>query len=216
MNKVRLTITALLLGALFCQKATCAPALVQFPSGPAGWTVDITPSPSHGSAPLGGNHFTKLEVSQDDQKRRTVITMSNGVTGERWSIPATNMILVEAPDGSVYGVPNAGENVQTFGLPYFDSDFTWVKPGTLVEKDPVSYQGKLCFHYKGTVKKPLLGTAEPATTTIQVEAWIDSKTGLPVSLDDGTWQAAYTFRAPPFPPLNVSPNFQKAYARLSR
>lgn len=212
MNKKNLVIAPLLLGALLCQIGARAQDLVQFPKGPAGWTVDVTPSSNPKRAVPIGVQVSQMEVSQDAQKRRTQAKMSNGRTDERWSISATNMILIQDPNGNVFDVPNGEADGIDYGLPYSESAFSWVTPSTLVEKDPISYQGRQCFHYKGTVRKIAYG----APVLIHVEAWIDAKTQLPVAFDDGTWLATYSFHPPPYAPLTIPPNFQKTFDRLSR
>jgi hypothetical protein len=47
--------------------------------------------------------------------------------------------------------------------------------------------------------------------TVMGEAWIDSKTLLPVALDDGFMLATYTFKTGPTEPMGLPPGFKELY-----
>ena len=215
MNKRSLVIALLLSGTLAGQMAARAQEVVQFPKGPAIWTVDVTHSPiPRGGPPTYGSPVTKEVVSQDAQKRLTQITTSDGITSEVWSITATNTLLMKAANGNVLGVPMGVVGGIIYDLPYSESAFSWITPTMLVEKDPISYNGKGCFHYKGNARQRVSAISKPTPYT--AEAWIDAKTLLPVAVDNGTWLATYTFQPPPYPALTLPPEFQKDFDRLSR
>ena len=215
MNKRYLAITTLLFGAMACAMTLRAQDLVQFPKGRAIWTIDVAQSPvPRAGPPTVGSPITKEEVSQDGQKRRIQATTSDGRTDVVWSIAATNAILMKAANGVVFGVPTGVAGGIVYDLPYSESAFSWIKPGMLVEKDPISYAGKSCFHYKGTAHWRVNGFSAPTPYT--AEAWIDSKTLAPVALDNGVSLATYTYPPPPYPALTLPPEYQKTFDRLSR
>ena len=198
MNKVCLA--CLILALLFSRDSASAANLVTFPTGPAAWTIDVTPSPTnHDPAAARQVHTLKIEVAQDGQKRRTIISYANGTEKERWELPSQNIVLAEDSRGQTFGAfaGATSEKIQVLTIPFTDASFQWLAPEFLREKDPVEYQGKMCFHYKGSA-----------------EAWIDSKTLLPVALDNGTDLGVFTFSKDPPPPLVLPAKFQITFDRF--
>ena len=166
-----------------------ANGLVQFPSGPAAWTIDVTDSTKNtGSQKLGNSAIQKVEVAQNERFSRHVVTYFSGDSRMVWGVTGTNLVMTEDPKGTAFLTPVT----KYFFIPYLPSVFDWLSPTLLQEKDPITYHGKMCFHYKGP----------------QAEAWIDSKTLLPVALDDGTGLSTFTFHGPPDQPLVLPPKYK--------
>ncbi len=192
-------------------------AAVEFPAGPAKWTVTVTPSHAADAPvpPVTRPMLSRLEVSQDEQAQVAIATWSSGTTQQRIFLRKSHQILVQEPDGNVLAVPEAGSRGREFNPGFDKTAFTWVKPSALVEPKPITYQGKLCLHYKATIPVPKGDDAVPgqAEASMTVEAWIDPQTGLPVAYDDGTSHADYTFLPPPYPPVVIPVEFQRAYER---
>jgi len=210
------------LGALVFPLSAKADNLVQFPTGPAAWTVTIGPSqlPATGpvpKAPPPGSpgDETKIDVTQDAKKRLSVITWSNHTTTSRWEIPSANLFLYEDPIGQAGAVFSNSPITKNLAIPFTASCFSWLTPQSLVSTDPVNYQGKQCFHYKATVPATTFGPFGGKGTT-SAEAYIDSTTLLPVALDDGTKQAIYTFSPTPPAPFSLPDKFKSAVSRFEQ
>ncbi len=92
-----------------------------------------------------------------------------------------------------------------FFLTYDISAFDWVTPDLQKEKDPISYQGKQCYHYIGSFTPPM------QKFVVKKEAWIDAGTLLPVALDTGSALTTYKFsEKPPEGPLVMPASFKEA------
>ena len=164
--------------------------LVELPKGPAQWEINVTKS-SHNATPEMSGDLQKVEVKQNDETRRAVTTSKSGHVHTIWSLIGSNLLILEAPDGSV-----ALTTPSRFSyFPYPDSVFEWISPQTLQEKDPIDHAGKLCFHYKSTTTVTQFLGHGFGDVSVPCEAWIDSKTSLPVTLDDGLFVADFSFES---------------------
>lgn len=180
---------------------------VSFPAGSAAWTIAISDSPNHKGPPFSGPKLQKIEAVQDTHFLHNAVTWSNGTKRDYFSIVGTDMFMVQETRTSVT-LKQTGPYAH---VPYLPSCFDWVQPSLLQEKDPISYQDKMCFHYKGTMPlSPSIGAAGQGETILG-EAWIDSKTMLPVALDDGIYLATFTFSKDPPAPLKLPPGFKELY-----
>lgn len=183
----------------FAPIAVFADPSVKFPSGPAAWTVDVEDSqkpvaskfnPLAPSQQKQGAGIKRVDVAQNDQYLCSTITSANGMSRQAWSIVGSSMFITQDSKGSVYmSTPN-----RFVYVPFLPSTFNWVSPAYLQEKDPVSYQGKECFHYKGP----------------DAEAWVEAKTLLPVAIDDGDTLATYKFLPSPTTALVLPDKYQQA------
>lgn len=214
MNKAN--VAFFLVGLLCASHAACSD-LVKFPSGPAAWTVEVKDSQisesseSAASTPARGPKIVSVAFTQDEEKRRSVETLSDNSTKEKWDFPKMFLVIAQDPDGTPFAVMNGGLIAQTVSIPFIESDFQWVQPGCLQEKDPISYHGMQCFHYKG--HRPAMQGALVLPDS-SCEAWIDSKTLRPVALDTGTMLGVFTYQKDPPPtPLKMPAAFQ---AKLDR
>jgi len=188
--------------------------LVIFPTGPAAWMINVTPSQASAGATTASsaqNHIVEIDVTQDNEKRRSLITWSDGKTTERWAIPRMNLILAEDSNGQAFSLLSGALGAQILAVPFTPSSFSWISPEYLLEKDPVNYQGKPCFHYRSNQHDVQPNGKNGRTVT--EEAWIDSGTLLPVALDDGTNLGIFTFKKDPPPPLTMQAKFQDAFRR---
>lgn len=207
-------ILALCLGIILSINAFAyATPLAQFPTGNAAWTVDISYLHSaHGPQVSTRKQARKVEVTQVDNVRRTRITWTDGKTTEQWSIPNVPMIFKEYPDGSVFPVHAGEREAKDDGLkaPSDLSAFDWLTSAFLQEKDPVSYQGAMCYHYVGGASNTVhTSKGKQEVSRGKQEAWIDSKTLAPVALDTETLHCVFKFLPPPNGPLAIPPKFQE-------
>jgi hypothetical protein len=220
MNRVvkRISLAALA-GVCDLIAGNAAGQLVQFPTGNAAWTVDITyrnaaasatPTPTPGGETAGDlsrKKATKLQVVQANNLRLIQVTWTAGPKTELWTIPKLPAIFKEYPNGVVFALDEGGIPARTMmsRIPNDVSAFDWISPDCLQEKDPISFEGKLCYHYKGTVNLPSMDTKKSSSSQ---EAWIDSKTLLPVALNTDATFCKFTFQDPPAGRLVPPKNFQ--------
>ena len=189
MNRVCLSLIVLGLFSLPGLDAF-ASSSVQFPVGPAAWTINVTPSTTVANPPpLAGVEVVKVEVVQGDRFTSHLVSYFNGASRISYTIAGTSLLLTEDPKGTVFLTPSS----KRFNVPFLPAMFDWITPSTLKEKDPITYGQKLCYHYKG-----------PAG-----EAWIDSKTLFPVALDNGYRTATFTFLPPPETQLALPPKYEQ-------
>ncbi|MEZ0299695.1 MAG: hypothetical protein ACAI35_24845 [Candidatus Methylacidiphilales bacterium] len=220
---IRRSVVLLLAGAVSLPlQALAAPELVKLPAGPASWTIEVSqPKPEKAAganaaeqSPAGPSNVVpvRVVVTQDKDKRRSVVSYSNGKTQENWDVGNLKLQLIETPSGRVMAMPNS----VLHPVPFVTSAFDWVKPDFLIEKEPLDYKGKLCFHYRGVV--PVMGIDGPGKLTETKEAWIDSVTLLPVALLESNGLGSFTFApAPPSDALIMPEKYQQKleYYRVS-
>ncbi|MDD5262757.1 MAG: hypothetical protein PHD76_13005 [Methylacidiphilales bacterium] len=200
-----------------------ADPLVKFPEGNAAWIVEITyPKPSQSNTlapsspqqkPVNTRKPQKIEVTQADNVRRIRITWDSGAPTEQWSIPNLPVTFKEYPDGSVFTVLKGSIQYQTdnFNLACDAPAFAWITPKDIVGKDPVTYEGKKCYHYAGA-NGIVLNIPHYKPAMEKHEAWIDIKTSLPVALNTETSHSVFTFLPAPDGPLEMSEKFKKEIA----
>jgi hypothetical protein len=166
--------------------------LFKFPSGPVTWTINCEQKAGTAAAPKTdeGLLLKRIEVAQTDAVRRSIIHWSNNQTRELWSLSKLNVIVTEDPSGRAL----VSGNILAFGDPFNPSNFDWINPAARDGDKPVPYDGKECYHYKGIIKVPdPSGRGAPIATPC--EAWIDSKTLLPVALLKGEVLGRFSFGA---------------------
>jgi hypothetical protein len=181
---------------------------VAFPAGDAAWTVSFAPSSAPArNAGVSSKAPSQVEVTQIKKIRRVLITWNDGSTTQQWAIPPLPVNFEEDPRTGAIDPNQSGsssEGAIKFTCPYDLSAFSWVSPSTLKEKDPVDYEGKRCFHYRGQDQ------AYPGGPVEMREAWIDSVTLQPIALQAGNILATFTFaKKPPVGPLDIPPKFKK-------
>ena len=182
--------------------------LVHFPHGPASWTVDVTPLPG-GARLAQGTVIQKIEVTQDEHQRRCIVHWSNGSTRETWMLTGLDVVLTEDPNGHAM----LADNTYSFAVAFLPGDFLWLKPEFLQERDPIDYKGKKCLHYKGPSMHPVFSVRGEGDDPVMCEAWIDSKTLLPVALGDATCVGTFTFLKAPEAPLVLPAKFKSKLDR---
>ena len=209
-------LTLVILG-LFLLSANAADKLVEFPTGSASWTVDITyhetTSPKDKSDTYVPRRARKVEVTQADDLRRTVITWSDGKVSERWTIQGLPVIFEQDPrDANVVFPTQTGSlmnRMTEFDIPSTAAAFSWLKPDLRAKEEPVQYRDKECYHYSGNLMYPAPREGG-APAAVKAEAWIDSKTLLPVALDSEIALCVFTFQErPSTTPLDIPPVFQQ-------
>jgi hypothetical protein len=197
----------------FSKLAAIADKLVRFPEGNAAWMIEITPLV--GAVDLGsgtGKKAQKVEIVQADNMKKIVITWNNGTSTEKWAVSNLPVTFKAAPDGTVYPVGNGRveDLMDNMAAPINPSEFSWITSDNLQEKDPVSYEGTMCFHYLGTAS--IFMPAGKAPKRERRETWINSKTLFPVALDTGTTHCVFTFLPPPNTSLEMPEKFKKEIA----
>jgi hypothetical protein len=237
-NPRRLGILLILIIGIACgvERAVADPALVQFPTGYASWTVDVkthgsvkkveSPAPAPGTpggpekmpkgarpAPADQRQIQKIEVTQTGNLCRSVITWNTGNKTEAWYLKSPPWAMVDNPDkpGDVFLTSLVA------ALPMYcpDADlFKWVADQWSTGKS--SYGDKECQVYQRAVplenQAPSFLTGRPEVVTPHT-AWIDEKTALPVALDNGVAVYIFTFNPPPVDPLVLPDRFQQELTR---
>jgi len=202
---------------------------VQFPTGYAAWTVDVTthnPAPRPPAAPSAssgpGNlptpppvqhELKKMEITQTDNLYRSVLIWSDGQRTEVWSLKSPPWTLMDNPEGSGGIFLTALPHLLPFPRPDAMM-FSWVNDRTYDSNGP--YHGKMCMIYRKSM--PLENRPPKSITGIEPTpmphmAWIDEKTALPVALDNGESLYVFTFQPPPKTPLTLPARFQEELTR---
>ncbi len=207
MNNACLAGTCLILGLFPFDKG--AGDLVKFPTGLAAWRVEITPMSSGNAGATTGAHIVKIDVVQDDEKRRNLVTWSQGSVMEQWEIYRYNLILRKDPMDHAFATSGVGDSTDGGAISHSPASFRWLASEFLQEKTPIDYKGRKCFHYKGTIERSVLNGVKDDTAMLAMEAWIDSKTLLPVAYEDGTGLGTFIFLKPPSAELQLPAPFQK-------
>lgn len=226
MNRIT-NCAALISGYFLFTGIASADPLVQFPEGNAAWTVDITypkssaaptPEPRDGANTAAPRKVKRVEIAQFADQKKLRITWTDDSTTEQWTIPNLPVVFKEYPNGVVFPV-GTGSMEHKYGessMPANASAFGWVTPACLKEKDPVKYQAQLCYHYVGTANLPATprghSLEDVGPEAVKREAWIDSKTLLPVGLDTETSHCIFTFHQPPTGPLDMPLKFKQGIA----
>jgi len=210
MNKTRLA--ALVSGCVLFSNFASAGPLLQFPSGNAAWTVTLTypdakatvaPSPQSGGKPAPHppvvKKAQKVEVTQVDSFKRIRIIWTDKQITERWTVPNLPVVFEEYSNGAVFPLQASQMEMKMddLNMPHDASAFAWITPSSLQSLTPVSYKGRECFYYRGAASSPSsIMPSTPRAQTIR-EAWIDSKTLLPVALNTGVSFCVFTFQDTP-------------------
>ena len=204
--------------------------LVQFPKGDAAWTVNITypqssaptptPQPAGGgnakATPQASPKMKKIDIAQFGGQKRIFITWTDGHTSQEWTIPDLPVVFKDYPNGRVFPVGNGSmeHRYDDANMPANPSAFSWITPECLKQKDPVNFQGQMCYHYEGTssaqIAQPRGNKGAGISIVKPEQAWIDSKTLLPVGLYTETSLCMFTFQPPPAGPLGMPQKFQEA------
>jgi hypothetical protein len=92
-------------------------------------------------------------------------------------------------------------------------DLDWIRPETFA--GTTTYQGAKCYLYKMT-RPPLAGgdILAPADN-VEVSAWIDAKTLLPIAVEDPALVKRYTFKSGPVT-LELTGPFARAYEKFAK
>ncbi len=207
----------LTLALALLSNVTLADDLFKMPPNPSAWTVNITypdssssPTTSPAAKPTqtGIDLIQKIEIEQDGAKTRSVLYWASGKTIERWTL--AGMLLSEDDHGQVYMLRSDLVGQAVFHVPFtLPTSLDWIKPELQQGKGTVSYNGTDCYYYKGAVAMFSVDPMHHMPPT-KVQAWIDSKTDLPVAIDDGAGLGTFTFSKMPPPPLVLPAKFQKA------
>jgi hypothetical protein len=194
----------------------------QFPPSPAEWTIDVTykdaeGGASGGEAPPTNGRLQKVDVTQNGDVQRLILSWLNGKTTEQWHFDQERVTLTtNSTDGKPVCIPDY-QKILWLPTGFELSAFQWVDRSNY--QDTVTYKGKVCYHYKAQVK---LGRdrvmLDPKSAgpffLVTFEAWLDKATLFPVGLDDGLKLGVFTFKKDsPTGPLVPSPEIQEAFIR---
>jgi len=217
MNKLRIFLAAS--AVLFPLLSTHADDLIVFPSSPAAWTIDIVPATGANPA----TQMKKIDITRVGDVTRSLVTWMTGKPTERWSFGKYGITYVTE---TYNGNPSMmmGEDTSMGGdyaVGFDQQAFSWMKSEML--KDTVSYAGKNCLHYVGTIMiQHRLDTptgAKFVEKPLHCEAWIDKDKLLPVALFNGLQLGVFTFHDAPDGPLVPPLGIKKAiehYAAAAR
>lgn len=220
---------AALVGASVASAQDSTEAPLTFPSGNASWTVvaqyrpmpspsvpQATPTPDrkgvHDSAPSPAPvaaevTIRKIEVTQTGNLCRSVVTYTNGKTTEVWWIKSPPWMLFERSEHP--GIMVLTNPSLMAGFRPDASLFTWVNSKSFI-KD-MSVQGQICGYYSQIL--PLEDQPPGIEIPVLHQAWLDSRTGLPVALDTTRALYLFTFNPPPTTPLTLPDRFRAELTR---
>ena len=224
-GKSGMSLGALVLGFfLLANGQVSADPLVQFPTGDAAWTVDLTyrdpKDPSKPADPaVTGLQIKKIDATQVGDYRRSVYTWSNGGITESWKLIKANVYAVEnIHNGSIYVIPMYdNHNAEEMVVNIDEATFDWVDADYF--KDASNYNGKPSLHYQGMISPGSSVVTENEQSVlipkakVLYQAWIDKKTLLPLAFDDSSRLAVITFQAPPTAPLVPPQRFEDRIKR---
>lgn len=191
---------------------------VRFPAGKASWTITCAQRGAPAATPeeeqpetadtasteeAPPTVLTRVEVSQNEELRQTVLHWTNGQKRELWAPAGSTEIITEDPRGRTFVTRNS----DLFGDPFSAASFEWMKSANPTGGKPISYRGVECYHYKGEIRE-MLDPLGGETRLIPVQAWIDAKTQLPVALKKGDLMGVFTF-APGPETLEMPAKFSK-------
>lgn len=160
--------------------------------------------------------LVKVQVTKVDAKRREIASWSDGTTSETWIYD--NWILLTSQDFPDIRVLDRSHLNNIFAKNYPDyskadfPDLDWLSLDKFVGVQTV--QDRKCYIFKG--RSDLLNQTPNSankTDSKEIEASIDSETGLPVKFDNGSARQTYSFKGPPPASLELPPSFATALER---
>jgi hypothetical protein len=171
---------------LFCTPLLADPPVV-FPQGNFSCAVDVTqhrlppPDPSNPKQPSAPIE-KKIAITRVGNIRVDAIVWSDNHVTQVWTHIAEKMSVEAEREGSNKGIwvlPGAARNEIIPALLSFDADSaSWMSAQTQTkDSDPASV-----LHYATPMTLPLPGGR---SRVVEYQAWIDSKTLIPVKFDDG-------------------------------
>jgi hypothetical protein len=180
---------------------------VQFPTGNAQWTIDVTykasstPAPTAGATPkptpAASGRIRRIEVTQSDTMERTVTTLDTGKKSESWfQIPLGVLVSTNTPDGSP--VCFSGKDrlrIMALATGFEPTAFQWLDRDHFVNF--VAYKGQKCLHYKKDVQLSKSQRAYVGGVSGVFEAWVDQEKRLPIALSNEKMTGIYTFAKDP-------------------
>ncbi|PTY06044.1 hypothetical protein DB346_01375 [Verrucomicrobia bacterium LW23] len=136
------------------------------------------------------------------------IAWQTGASTEVWH-DDSGLLVEEAADGSIK-VPRGDSGPLLPELASLrESSISWIRPQRDRE-EATTLNGRPCLHFSRDMRAALGIEAE-------YQAWIDTATGYPIQLDDGT--ATYRIEYDPIPPtghLVIPAKFQKELDRIAK
>ena len=208
-----------------CTSLLAADPLVLFPKGDFYCTVAVTPRKAGTAKPdpaqkeqPSAPELKKVTITQAGNIRLDRMTWFDGSVSKIWILVDRNLSIEENRNKSIYALtPAMRDNALTKLLDFTPESVNWITPDALSNGkagDPPPV-----LHYQATVQvnsalgdSSLDGSVAPVQTII-LQAWIDSKTLLPLQFDNGHGLYVLTFsnKAPePIPamPANVQAEFK--------
>jgi hypothetical protein len=191
---------------------------VQFPTGNAQWTIDVTykaSPPAPGATPkptTASGRVKKIEVTQSDTIERTVVTLDTGKKSENWfHIPTQILITTNTPSGGpVCFSSRESEMIKSFATGFEPADFQWLNKEHFVAF--ISYKGQSCLHYRVDIEPTSPDRREAGGIFGIYEAWVDKDTHLPIALSKASVTGIYTFAKSAPEPLTMPPAIASALA----
>jgi hypothetical protein len=173
--------------------------------------ADITPTEARLNRRL-----IKVQVTKVDAKRREIASWSDGTTSETWIYD--NWIFLTSQDFPDIRVLDRSHLNKIFAKNYPDyskadfPDFDWLSRDNFVGVQTV--QDRKCYTFRGgsDLLDKTLNSAYK-TDLKEIEASIDSETGLPVEFNNGAARQTYSFKGPPPTSLELPSSFTTALER---
>lgn len=137
----------------------------------------------------------KTEGASDGKTRREIRTWSDGVVTECWAFAGTTLYQNPSllPDDiQIFGA--GGPVVGGGDIPATFPELAWVSETNYVKRS--GYKGKPADHYVSALHPKGSGVpGESPLPAVEVEAWIDPATRLPIASRQGNEKREYRFQA---------------------
>jgi hypothetical protein len=198
---------SLILSLLAATLPLCAeePVLhtVNFPARDAAWTVEVKKTGAESDAPAtDGPEIRQIEAVLKKGLRRDIVRWADGGTTQYWWPKAPAVVLFQPKPSS----PVLSILPSQLGPRRLDaSNFTWVNASTYQKETKVGDRPARQY----VIEVPFYDGKKRYT------AEIDAETGLPLTWNDGTITARFSFSEPPDEPLEMPENFRAALKRIA-
>jgi hypothetical protein len=201
-----LVVAASGVGPLFGQDSSTPVEKVSPPPPPyldpaadhAAWIITLTPpvSASNGSSTPPPNVPKEIHVTKSGDARREITFRNNGSSTVTWFLKGVQLML-DPNFGYAVASGGGGSNPAAIDFP----DFAWIDRSNFVGKTSIS--GVACYVYSHN------------TIVGNEMAWVDMKTGLPVSMQNYAGRRQYQFNEST-ESLALPSTFQAAFDRYEK
>ncbi len=157
-------------------------------------------------ADIWGHRIVQWKIVCSGTLTAVELTAKNGNTGAMWVVGGVE--VVRAPGMITYFINRSIPGFDAYHLDFgrYGYPFTsWISLGNFDKK--TSLQGKPALHFSGKIQEH---TIDGAVVIVDVEAWIDFATRMPLYLKQGDNTYAFQYSPAPGSPLSLPGEAQAA------